>query len=336
MAFLDHNGESEFPLSKELVYAAMCKAIPTIKGMKIESADKLQGRIIVKAGVSLNSWGENIPIQLISVNENLTKVQITSSPKTGIMFGGAFDMGKNRKNIESILSSTSRILSSNNDNLSSKENSNNQSNNVKSNQNLNSMENQDKKQKPFYKKTWVIIVGIFILLTIIANIGNDEKSSTTNSTNSEENSTNDIKEVKSNWQYNEDADKMTNDKRYFASSVSTNEIEFEFPYNGGSNFTLTLRNLGKGNEIVLQVSKGQFMPGIMSSEYCRVKFDDGETTKYTYNSAEDGSSEVIFFEKSTKFLTNLKTAKKLMIEAPFYNAGRQVINFDIEGLTWDK
>lgn len=337
MAFLDHNGESEFPLPKELVYTAMCKAIPTIKGMKIESADKLQGRIIVKAGVSLYSWGENIPIQLISVNENLTKVQITSSPKTGIMFGGAFDMGKNRKNIENILSSTSSILSSNENNQSSNENSINQSNNIKSNQKLNSMENQDKKQKPFYKKTWVIIVGVFILLMIIANIGDDEKSTTTNnSINSEENTTNEIKEVKSNWQYSEDADKMTNDKRYFASSVSTNEIEFEFPYNGGSNFTLTIRNMGKGNEIVLQVSKGQFMSGIMSSEYCRVKFDDGETVKYTYNSAADGSSDVIFFDKSTKFLANLKTAKKLMIEAPFYDAGRQVINFDIEGLTWDK
>jgi hypothetical protein len=186
MAFLDHNGESEFPLSKELVYSAMCRAIPTIKGMKIESADKLQGRIMVKAGVSLFSWGENIPIQLISVNENLTKVQITSSPKTGIMFGGAFDMGKNRKNIESILSTTSHILSSSDNNQTSKSNSINQSNNVQSNQNLNFMENQVKKQKPFYKKTWVIVVGVIIFIIIIANLGgNDNSSSTSSSTDTE-------------------------------------------------------------------------------------------------------------------------------------------------------
>ena len=111
MAFLDHNGESEFPFSKDKVFDAMCLAIPTIKGMKIENADKLQGRILVKAGVSLWSWGENIPIQLSELSDTKTKVQITSSPKTGILFGGAFDMGKNRKNIEQILSSTSRILS---------------------------------------------------------------------------------------------------------------------------------------------------------------------------------------------------------------------------------
>jgi hypothetical protein len=113
MALLDHNGECEFPLSKEKVFEAICQAIPTISGLKLDSSDKLLGRIIVKAGVSLFSWGENIPIQLMEISENKTKVQITSSPKTGIMFGGAFDMGKNRKNIESILSATSQLLQRN-------------------------------------------------------------------------------------------------------------------------------------------------------------------------------------------------------------------------------
>jgi hypothetical protein len=111
MALLDHNGESEFPFSKDEVFEALCSAIPSISGMKIESADKLMGRVMVKAGVSLASWGENIPIQLSSISERLTKVKITSSPKTGIMLGGAFDMGKSRKNIEDILLATSKKLS---------------------------------------------------------------------------------------------------------------------------------------------------------------------------------------------------------------------------------
>lgn len=114
MGFLDHNGECEFPVNKTKVFDAICKAVPKIKGMEIANADKLSGRILVKSGISLFSWGENIPIQLIQVSKNRTKVSITSSPKTGIMFGGAFDMGKNRKNIEEILSETSKILSKGN------------------------------------------------------------------------------------------------------------------------------------------------------------------------------------------------------------------------------
>lgn len=111
MSILDHNAESEFPFAKTVVFEAIIKAIPTINGMKLESSDKLSGRIMVKAGVSMFSWGEIIPIQLISINENLTKVQITSTPKTGIMFGGAVDYGKNRKNLELIINATSKILS---------------------------------------------------------------------------------------------------------------------------------------------------------------------------------------------------------------------------------
>ena len=48
------------------------------------------------------------------------------------------------------------------------------------------MGNQVKKQKPFYKKTWVIVVGVIILLIIIVNIGgNDKSSSTSSSTDTE-------------------------------------------------------------------------------------------------------------------------------------------------------
>lgn len=114
MNFLDHNGECEFPMSKAKVFDAICKAISKIKNMEIANSDQLSGRILVKAGVSLFSWGENIPIQLIQVSKNRTKVQITSSPKTGILFGGAFDMGKNRRNIEEILFEASKILSKDN------------------------------------------------------------------------------------------------------------------------------------------------------------------------------------------------------------------------------
>lgn len=112
MALLDHNGEAEFPYAKEDVFDAIVTAIPTISGLTVHTVDKLSGRILAKAGVTLFSWGEDIPISVIEVSYGRTKVSVTSSPKTGLMFGGAMDMGKNRQNIENILSATSKILSS--------------------------------------------------------------------------------------------------------------------------------------------------------------------------------------------------------------------------------
>ena len=112
MAFLDHQGESEFPFPKNTVFEALLASVSNMNGLSVATADKLTGRILVKAGVSLFSWGENIPIQLSEIETNRTLVRITSSPKTGVMFGGAMDMGKNRKNIEAILAAASALLSS--------------------------------------------------------------------------------------------------------------------------------------------------------------------------------------------------------------------------------
>jgi len=143
-------------------------------------------------------------------------------------------------------------------------------------------------------------------------------------------------EAKALWTYTEKADPMTGEKRYFSSCVSTNEIQFEFPYNGGSTFMLIVRNMGKKNEVLLQVSKGQFIPSIGSNETVRVKFDDAAPTQFAYSSTSDGSADVIFIENATKFITQLKQSKKLMIEAKFFEAGNEIIYFDVAGLQWDK
>ncbi|MDD3688230.1 MAG: hypothetical protein PHE56_15895 [Bacteroidales bacterium] len=139
-----------------------------------------------------------------------------------------------------------------------------------------------------------------------------------------------------NWTYSEPEDKMTGEKTFYAECNSTNKIEFEFPYEGGSTFKLVVRNLNDGNEVILSVSKGQFMPSFIDEEYCRIKFDDGETLDYYYVSAASGSADLIFLQEADKLIAALKSAKKVKIEAPFFQAGRKIIEFDVEGLEWDK
>ena len=110
MAFLDHEGGADYPYPREVVFQALIAAIPQLPGMKIDNADKLSGRILVKAGMSLMSWGENIPIVVSESAPGRTRVSVTSTPKTGVLFGGAFDLGKNRKNIERLLAALSESL----------------------------------------------------------------------------------------------------------------------------------------------------------------------------------------------------------------------------------
>lgn len=110
MAFLDYNSEIDVPYTKEQVFVAIESSISRLKGMEISKIDKITGHILVKAGVSLFSWGENIPISLSELSNGYTHICITSTPKTGALFGGVTDLGKNRKNIEQIIEAISMGL----------------------------------------------------------------------------------------------------------------------------------------------------------------------------------------------------------------------------------
>jgi predicted RNA-binding Zn-ribbon protein involved in translation (DUF1610 family) len=114
-------GEAEFPFDKRTVFNALLRAIPRA-GMSVHSFDPLSGRVVAKAGASLFSWGENIPIALSEPSPNKTLVRVSSTPKTGSSFtgfmgddgfivGGNLDFGKNRKNVEKIFSELSSELS---------------------------------------------------------------------------------------------------------------------------------------------------------------------------------------------------------------------------------
>jgi len=371
MALLDHNGESEFPMSKNQVFEAMCFAIPRIKGMKIQNADKLQGRILVKAGISLFSWGENIPIQLLENGENKTTVRITSSPKTGIMFGGAFDMGKNRKNIENILSNTSRVLlSQQNSNISSntiEQTTTIQSNNYQTIQNSNLMEQTNTNTNAWYEKTWLVIllcviffpVGLYALwknshigkgwkigvtaiigLIVIANLGDKKDKSTTSSSSTtitqETNTSSNVETPKTEttkWSFTEDIDKMSSKKVNYASIDANEELNFEFPYNGGSVATFTVRKKNGTNDIYLSVSKGQFNSTFDGGQV-RIKFDENSPRKYSFSSASDNSSDVIFINSTSDVISRLKNSKKMIIETEFFNEGTRQIEFDVTGFKW--
>lgn len=110
MSIVDHEGSVEYPFSQKTVFSAVLRAAKKLDSFTLDSADELSGRVVLKAGVSLASWGENIPIQLIKEAPTRTLVKIMSSPKTGILFGGANDWGKNRRNIEKIISAISSEL----------------------------------------------------------------------------------------------------------------------------------------------------------------------------------------------------------------------------------
>lgn len=135
-----------------------------------------------------------------------------------------------------------------------------------------------------------------------------------------------------NWKYSEETDKMTDKAIYFARCNATNTFNFSFPYEGGSVLSLLVRKMDGNNEVILQISKGQFSSAYNSS--VEMKFDNGKILSYDFTEAADGSSNYIFLHPASSIIKKIRNSKSIKIEAPFFEQGRQVADFDVSGLDW--
>lgn len=184
--------------------------------------------------------------------------------------------------------------------------------------------------KKFLKVTGIIFLVLIVLGIIGALLPDDESAGT-----SSDQSAVSTPEVKSKWKYSQTVSEMDNVKTEFAELDAENKLEFEFPYNGGSTFTFVVRKTNGKYTLLLIVDKGQFISNVLGDERLRIKFDDGETFQWNYSNTSDGRSNIIFPVYSDEFLASLKKSKKMLIEAPFAFAGRQVIRFNTENLQSD-
>jgi hypothetical protein len=136
------------------------------------------------------------------------------------------------------------------------------------------------------------------------------------------------------WDYREEPDELGRGaiKRAFINSV--NEIEFGFPYSGPQRARLELRVHPEwGRDVMLRVERGQFL---CHQDDCSVtvRFDDGKPQVYSGVGPEDLSSDVIFLHNYSRFVSNLRKAKKLQVEAQFYREGRRIFEFETDGFVW--
>lgn len=188
------------------------------------------------------------------------------------------------------------------------------------------------------KKGCLIAIGVFFLLGIIGSMfSDDEKEQSKPKVNSKENVETKNENTKTKWVYSEYKDEMTEKVSYFASITSDNSVDFEFPYNGGSDLKITVRKDPKyGKDVYFQISKGQFANAVLGGKIS-VKFDDGEIETYNCNGADDGSGDILFLTaKLDTFISKLKKSNKIKIQASFFQEGDRTFTFSTPvGLVWE-
>ena len=94
------------------------------------------------------------------------------------------------------------------------------------------------------------------------------------------------------WGYYRTTDEMTGKTTQTAAVESTNTVNFSSPYQGEQRATLNLRKHPRyGNDVILQIERGQFLPGIDGVNVI-ARFDDRPST-FLAREAEDHSMNLL-------------------------------------------
>lgn len=136
----------------------------------------------------------------------------------------------------------------------------------------------------------------------------------------------------SHWNYSQDEDKMSGGTTYHAYVLSTNTVEFDFPYSGEQHAILGLRDSPRhGKDVIFRIEKGQILCNSYEDCSVLVRFDDEKATNYSAIGAADNSTETIFIRNYGKFVEKVRKAKLVRISTNIYQQGAPVFEFNVSG-----
>jgi hypothetical protein len=122
-----------------------------------------------------------------------------------------------------------------------------------------------------------------------------------------------------------------------AEIYSVNEFQFSSPYDRPQRTELTLRiHPEYGRDVILTIDRGQFLCSSYNRCQVVVRFDEGKAESYSASEPADHRTTTLFIRNYPRFVSNLRRAKKLFIQAEFYQEGSRVFEFDVAGLAWDE
>lgn len=138
-----------------------------------------------------------------------------------------------------------------------------------------------------------------------------------------------------NWAYRMEPDPMGHGDTSYATTKSRNTVEFSFPYQGAQHGRLVVRGgQAKGRDVMLFIDRGQFLVNSYEGTSVLVRFDEEKPFRVSVSGASDHSTTVLFLRGFQGLVARMKKAKTMRIQAPVYQEGEPVFEFDVAGLVW--
>lgn len=141
-----------------------------------------------------------------------------------------------------------------------------------------------------------------------------------------------IKQIDSSkvWKYNHTTDELDATSLSYATLISLNQLELDYPYQGGTMANMMLLN----EEVYLMINKGQFNRS--TAERIRVRFDNQEPTYYNIKSPDKLDPTTLTITNSSQFIDKLRKSDSLKIQVAFVGDGLKVFNFRTTDLDLSK
>jgi hypothetical protein len=134
----------------------------------------------------------------------------------------------------------------------------------------------------------------------------------------------------SQWSYSAQRDSMGR-TRSVARITSVNTLSFGSSSQEPQHGTLTVRRSAEwGSNILLGIERGQFL---CSGHTCTlgVRFDDEPVQRFKASGPADYSTTVLFLQNERRFLSQMREAHTVRIEATFFQEGSRTLEFNVEG-----
>lgn len=138
----------------------------------------------------------------------------------------------------------------------------------------------------------------------------------------------------SSWSYRSERDEMRSATDQFAQTASLNTENMGFPYERVQMQLLLRKSAQYGRDIILMLTEGQFQ---CRFDGCNVhiKFDDGPIQTFSVNESDSGTGRALFIVNQSRFLSQLRHAHRLTVEAQFFDRGAEQFSFNVDRLEWE-
>lgn len=184
-----------------------------------------------------------------------------------------------------------------------------------------------------------ILVGLMILGAIVGDppsdeVANEDGIDTLAGAEAFSETENEPSEPENEWTQFEQNDELRGTSNRFAEVTSTNSVDFEFPYSGGSRLTVTVRKTAQyGEDVIFQIDDGQFICGIYD---CAGMISiDGNAEQLSLKPPADHDSKTLFAKYPAAIIRKLKNSEDVIVELPFYQEGNRQFKFETAGLEWE-